>query len=156
MQIKKQLYNLGAKFILERPARVRGLKDFEEMFIHSGQELADKYALSDDTDDARRIISHVIGIERWGQRRLKVALGETFNDDEYNNYRPPRDATLESLQFAFNDTRAETVDLIRQMQDQAVDPDVKIEHNQYGPLTVRAWLQYLHTHSKFESERLKN
>lgn len=156
MKLKRRLWNLGAQFVLERPARVRGFKEFEDMFVHTGRELADQYATAQDTDDTRRIISHVIGIERWGQQRLKVAFGETFNAEEYTNYRPPREATLESLQFDFNDTRAATIDLIRRMQEQAVDPDVSIEHNQYGPLTVRGWLQYLYTHSKSESERLKN
>jgi hypothetical protein len=156
MDLKRQLYNLGAKFILERPARARGLKDYEEIFVHTGKKLADKYATADDTNNTRRVISHVIGIERWGQRRLKVAFGDAFNADEYNNYRPPREASLESLQFEFNDTRAETIDIIRRMQEQAVDLDVKIEHNQYGPLTIRAWLQYLHTHSKLKSDRLEN
>ena len=156
MQLKKQLYNMGAKLVLERPANSRGLKEFEEMFVQSGQALISKYAAAEDDDHTRRVISHVIGIERWGQRRLQVALGDPFVKDEYDIYRPPRDSTLESLQVAFDNTRATTIDLIRQMQEALVDLTMQIEHNHYGPLTVRGWLQYLHVHSTFESERLKD
>jgi hypothetical protein len=74
--------------------------------------------------------------------------------DEYDGYRPPREATWFALQDAFRTTRQETVALARQL-DQAVAAGVKAPHNQFGPLTIRSWLRYLDMHANLEAKKLK-
>lgn len=118
----------------------------------AGKRLAAQYARLPDGDFNRRVLNHVIGIERWGQRRLKVALGEPFVTEEYDGYRPPRETGWTDLQALFAETRAATVALARQLDDKA---DVKILHNGWGELTVRGWLNYLHVHASLESRKMK-
>jgi len=43
----------------------------------------------------------VIGIERWGQRRLRMLLGEPPVSDEYDSYRPGEDLSMPALRDAF-------------------------------------------------------
>ncbi len=94
------------------------------------------------------------GLERWGQSRLRVALGEPLLMDEYDVYRPPRAAGWAELQDAFHSTRQQTVALAGQL-DQAVTNGVKVPHNQFGLLTVRSWLRYLDIHANMEAKKLR-
>ncbi len=112
------------------------------------------YAATGDGEYNRRVLSHVIGIERWGQSRLKVLLGAPFKQEEYDGYRPTREMTWDALQAQFTETRAETVRLAREVGSKA-DNEQKVLHNMYGPLTARAWLNLLNTHANMESRKIK-
>jgi hypothetical protein len=119
-----------------------------------GRTLERTFAAAKDNESNRKLLSHVTGIERWGQSRLRVALGEPLLMDEYDGYRPPREAGWAELQDAFHDTRQQTVALARQLGP-AVEAGVHVPHNQFGPLTVRSWLRYLDIHANMEAKKLK-
>ena len=99
------------------------------------------------------VLAHVIGIERWGQRRLRVALGEGLALEEYDTYRPEQQK-WESLLSLFLSTRQDTVSLSKSLRMAGVDPTVKIVHNQFGRLSVLGWLSYLNLHASLEILRL--
>jgi hypothetical protein len=99
-------------------------------------------------------LSHVVGIERWGQRRLQVALGEPLLMDEYDNYRPARDLDWQGLQAEFQATRRETIALAQRLE-QAGAEATRVNHNSFGDLSVRGWLYYLGRHADLESRRIK-
>lgn len=109
-----------------------------------------------DTPDSRKVIRHIIGIERWGQGRLRVALGETaFVRDDHHAYKPPKDATLQELRETLGQVRSGTVALARALQASPPEVGVTVEHNGLGPLTPKGWLRYLHQHADLESRRLR-
>jgi hypothetical protein len=74
--------------------------------------------------------------------------------DEYDGYRPARAAGWAELQDVFHSTRQQTVALARQLGP-AVEADVHVPHNQFGPLTVRSWLRYLDIHANMEAKKLR-
>ena len=138
----------------ERLVRGQSLDQIADSMIASGQQLEVLFGATDDSDYNRRMISHIVGMERWGQRRLRAALGEPLVIDEYNGYRPPREATLPELQADFVATRPDTVALARDLGAAAVGA-VKLPHNQWGNLSVRGWLSYLDFHASSEAKKLK-
>lgn len=119
----------------------------------SGQQIQQRLHHLPDSDWNRRVLSHIISIERWSQRRLRVALGELFVHDEYDGYRPPRDATWDILKSAFFDVRRETVRLVGALE-RADAAEGRVPHNSYGDLTVRGWLRYVDVHASFESRKM--
>ncbi len=90
---------------------------------------------------------HVIGIERWAQRRLQIALGEPPVMDEYDAYRPDDLNDMQALKAAFADTRRDTVAIIQQLRAAGVPLDTTTPHNELGPLTIRGWVLYLTDHA---------
>jgi hypothetical protein len=140
--------------VFERGAG-KGLADFPAQFEAGGTKIMKRADDLDDSDLNRRVLNHIIGIERWGQRRLKVALGEPFLQDEYNGYRPARETSWEALKTAFAQTRAETVALARTLAAQPGLASKRIRHNDYGDLSVGGWLNYLRTHAELESRKLR-
>ena len=104
-----------------------------------------------DTPGNRDAIAHWVGIERWGQRRLRVALGEALLDDGHHPYRPDETDGVEALRRAFTETRAETLALARELRAAGVDPSTTVRHNDLGELTVTGWLAYLLQHPEQES-----
>ena len=97
-----------------------------------------------------RVLSHIIGIERWGQSRLHALLGGPLLQDEYNGYRPARDVDWDMLIEQFRATRAETVSIAQALETASIDHAQTVPHNDYGPLSARAWLRYLQTHASRE------
>lgn len=140
--------------VFERGAG-KALTNAPEQLEAVGQKIAARASAVPDSDLNRRVLNHIIGIERWGQRRLRVALGEPFIQDEYNSYRPAREATWDALKTQFKATRAETVALARSLAAQPVAQSKRIRHNDYGDLSVGAWLNYLRTHADLESRKLR-
>ncbi|MCJ7624103.1 MAG: hypothetical protein MUO76_11415 [Anaerolineaceae bacterium] len=98
----------------------------------------------------KRTALHIIGIERWGQRRLRVALGEPFELDEYDEYQPSEDLGWEELIDTFHNARRETAALAKAMGERG-DAHIYIRHNQFGDLSVRSWFRYLDMHANIES-----
>ncbi|MCX7792267.1 MAG: hypothetical protein N2378_16660 [Chloroflexaceae bacterium] len=140
---------------LERPARKRDYAYFAGRLEASGKELEARFAAAADSPENRRQLRHIVGLERWGQRRLRTALGEPPVQDEMDEYAPPRGQSLLDLRAAFTATRRETVVLVRQLEARGVPPDWIIPHNEFGPLTLRAWLRYLDLHASLEGKRIK-
>lgn len=144
----------AVNLFLERFSRNQSLDQFADSMVASGQDLELIFGATDDSELNRRLISHIVGIERWGSQRLRSALGEPLVIDEYDGYRPPRESPLPALQADFASTRSDTVALARQLGAARVEA-VRIPHNQFGDLSVRSWLGYLNLHASREAKKLK-
>jgi hypothetical protein len=142
--------------ILERQAKGRSPEDFARSLENSGTAVAERLDQVPDTPHNREVANHIVGIERWGSHRLRVALGEPLVLDSYRGYRLPEGSDLPTLRLAFADTRKQTVLLVWALH--AVDPvfQTKVRHNDAGDLSVGGWLAYLEGHAKRESGRLKS
>ncbi len=140
--------------LLERPAQRIGVDGLVERLDASRGPIA---ATAEAAEDAagRKQLRHVLAIERWGQNRLRVALGEiAFERDESRGYTPPEDEPLAQLVERFGAVRAETVALGRRVA--AADAGAtKVEHNSLGPISARAWLRYLQVHGELEMKRAR-
>lgn len=125
---------------------IEGLRQSAEKIYHKVQEATPN-------SHNHKVFSHIIGIERWGQSRLKVALGESLVMDEYNGYRPARDRAWDDLIDDFVKTRQETMAIAKQISRTNASP--LIPHNTYGDLSVEAWLFYLQIHADSELYKFK-
>lgn len=155
MTIFDSFRDIVVRLVLERTAARYSISEWADALAASGAKLKARMAASADTPANRRQIRHIIGLERWGQRRLRVALGEPFINDEMDGYQPPVDLNLAELIDVFLNTRDETVHLARQC---AADPRAEttlVRHNQLGPLSIRGWLRYLDMHAGLEVLRLR-
>lgn len=141
--------------IIERQAKGRSVHDFVGSLEHSGEEVAKRLGNAPDTPHNREVANHIVGIERWGQRRLRVALSEPPVMDSYRGYRLPEGTDLGALRSAFSNTRRGTVELARELGFTDPKPRTKVCHNDLGELSVGGWLAYLEGHAKRESTRLK-
>ncbi|MFT7585545.1 MAG: hypothetical protein ACI9EW_001973 [Cellvibrionaceae bacterium] len=101
------------------------------------------------TERNYRLLVHLIGIEKWGQRRLRVTLGDPVISDEHDAYCPPFGLSWNELQDIFNQTRLETLDLARFIEEAGVS-GTRIFHNEFGKITASHWLNYLRLHANLE------
>ena len=141
--------------LLERQAKNRSPEELTAALANSRGEVAERLRRAADTERNREVANHIVGIERWGQRRLRGALGEAPVQDSYHGYRLPETASLDELQQAFDTTRQDTLQLAQTLQTNDVDPTTQVRHNGLGALSVKAWLVYLDGHAKRESTRLR-
>lgn len=142
--------------VLERPAGRSSFTDLGQGLERAGMYLAQRAESANDTPENREVLQHIIGIERWGQTRIEVALRKKpFVKDEYHGYRPPEGTSLPQLRNLLSQTRSRTVDLARQLHHNPPDDDFVVEHNMLGPLTAKGWLRYLTQHADLESRRLR-
>ena len=153
MDLKQQAWQIVGQVALERPGKGKSYEGWAEALQVSGQKIQGKLAMIPPSYENRRVVRHMIGIERWGQSRLRVLLGHPLVIDEYNGYRPPRATPWDALRDEFAATRGETVDLARRLAWSPVTFDT-VPHNDVGPLTARGWLAYLDGHARRESRKL--
>ena len=151
MSIVQRLIGMGRRPMAEREARGKGFVQLASELQASGAVMDGRLASARDTAGNRDAIAHWVGIERWGQRRLRVALGEPFIEDGHRPYRPDEADGVEALRRAFADTRAETVALAHRLDEAGVDPATTVRHNDLGDLSIRGWLAYLIQHPEQES-----
>ncbi len=154
MAIADLLRTTVVNLLLERPGRKVALSDWAQKLTKSGAAI-DQRAAKTKTPSAGDTLRHITSIEHWGQRRLQVALGEPFVQDESDDYVPPVEPELAKARETFRVTRQTTIDLVHKLAAANVDPQLTIPHNQMGPLTVRGWLSYLNTHALLESQRIR-
>ncbi|MFO7546991.1 MAG: hypothetical protein R6W77_15980 [Trueperaceae bacterium] len=136
-------------------ARGRTIEDLAQRLEASREPVEAQVFGAADTPENREAINHLLGIERWGQSRLRVALGEPFERDSYRGYRLPDDTPLADLQAGFRDTRSGTIALARELQQAGVDPGHTVPHNDLGDLTLVEWLAYLDGHAARERFRIR-
>jgi len=141
--------------LLERQARGRSWTDLITSLEEAGAKLETRFEALADTPHNHELAQHIIGIERWGQRRLRVAQGEPFVLDGHGPYRPTA-STLSELRTAFADTRQKTVELAQELEATGVDPELRVRHNDFGELTLRGWLTYLDKHAQREAGLMKD
>ncbi len=97
---------------------------------------------------------HVIGIERWGAHRLRVPLGEPLVMDEYDGYAPNDQLSMVELAAEFQQTRAATIAVVRELQNKGIPLSQTVRHNEVGDLSVRGWIFYLENHMGRETTLL--
>ncbi len=119
----------------------------------TSRAILDRAGRAADTEHNRRVLSHIIGIERWGQRRLSVFLGEPLVMDEYDGYRPEQETSWPELKAQFESTRAQTLSLAQRLA--AAQAPQTVPHNQFGPLSAAGWLRYLNLHAAMESRKIR-
>jgi hypothetical protein len=141
--------------IIERPAAKKTLAAWGEQLDTKGEIFLQRLAKLPHRDNNREMLSHIIGIEKWGQSRLKVALGEPFKHETSDGYRPPKNHSWEMLKAEFKATRRSTVALAQKLDTSRVDHSLRIKHDQYGELSLAGWLRYLDMHANSEGKRLK-
>ncbi|MCA9918406.1 MAG: hypothetical protein KC445_10670 [Anaerolineales bacterium] len=146
---------LVASLFLERPGQKWTMSAWGEKLSANGDKIIQKLDKLSDKEQNRRVLSHIIGIELWGQSRMRVALGEPFKDEEYDSYRPSKNRSWEQLKTEFRMTRRKTVALAEELDNQQIAQSTKVKHNQYGELTLGAWLRYLDIHATMEGKGLK-
>jgi hypothetical protein len=149
------LMNWGARLILERPVRKLALPDLAAQLEETGKQIAGHVGQCIDSPANRHKLCHIIGIERWGQRRLRVALGEPFLPEEYKHYRPDEQRPWTELKAEWETTRRATLTIVNDLIQAKLPFTIKIPHNQLGPLSLNAWLRYLDVHASMESKRIK-
>lgn len=147
MGLKNRLFHVIADLLVERPVRNKTLAELREDLDNSGREAQQRLVAAADTQQNREVLRHVIGIERWGRRRLQVALGEPLVMDESDEYYPAEDAGWDQLRDIFRETRQKTVTIVKKLDKANVGRDVTIPHNQWGNLSVYGWLHYLNGHA---------
>lgn len=153
MGLVDALSRLAGSLYFERPARKLTVAEHIARLRRTGEKLAAILAAAPDTPAHREKLRHVIGIERWGQRRLRVFLGEPFVADGHQPYKPPADAGWDALRAELAAARAETVALAERLA--SPEPATKVAHNQFGDFSVRGWLRYLNGHAWVELRKMK-
>ncbi|PYE51945.1 DinB family protein [Deinococcus yavapaiensis] len=152
---KDDVKHLVVEQVLERPARDKRYAELADELEVAGERVLVRARRAKELERAKETMRHIIGIERWGQRRLEAALGEAFSRDEHHPYKPPADATWNDVLEDFTTTRQRTVSLARELSSNPPDPAWRVEHNGLGPLSARGWLRYLMTHAGLESRRMR-
>ncbi len=153
MTLKERLTGLIVSVVIERPARRLGYNKLVQNLSDSGEALHRDLERIEDTDKNRTRLRHIIAIERWGQRRLKVVLGQPFTKDENHSYKPGSNTPWLTLKEMYRETRAETLALAEALKPR--DTTQKIPHNQFGLVSVLGWLRYLENHARLEGKRLR-
>jgi hypothetical protein len=154
MTLQSKLKSWIAGFLIERPAKKLTLAQLAASLEASGLQMEQRMVESGDTPSNRERAYHIIGIERWGQRRLQVALGGELIMDRYHEYRPAPDLDWQELRATFRATRQDTIALVERIEKAGVDA-VLVPHNDFGDLSVRGWLRYLDYHASLEGKRIK-
>jgi hypothetical protein len=151
MRLLQRSIGLVRRPMAERHARGRDLGDLGTELEASGRALDARMADLADTPAHRAVLAHWVGIERWGQRRLRVALGEPLLDDGHHPYRPDEADGTAALRQAFAATRSATIGLALELREAGVDPATTVRHNDLGDLTIAGWLAYLLQHPEQEA-----
>ena len=144
-----------AWLFFERKTVGKNYTDYRQLFGESSsfiQELIDR---AEDNWKSRWELLHIIGMERWMQSRMKVALGAPYIQEEYDGYRPPEDMAWSDLKQTFIAVREASCDLCTEFDAKSVDARQKINHNQAGPMSVKAWMEYLLRHGDNHAKRMQ-
>ena len=155
MKPANKLMGWGAQLMIERPARKLTLQELIDQLGQSAKHMSEYLSSILDTPTNRRQLCHMVGIERWGQRRLRVALGEPYLSEEYDHYCPSNERSWDELKAEWAATRESTLALAKEITLAEIPPDFKIPHNQFGPLGIKGWLRYLDVHASSEGKRIK-
>ena len=147
--------HVASKLMIKRPAAKLSLGELATRLEESGKVLERRYGGALDTAANRDKLRHVVGIERWGLRRLDTFTGKEPITDESDAYLPSPGASWRDLKLAFANTRRSLVALARRLDREHLTDERRVAHNQQGDLTAREWLYYLRLHADFESRRIR-
>lgn len=153
MSLKQRLFRFAGQRFFERPAQKLTFQEHVDALRTSGEELRRVLAELPGSERQRQLLRHVIGIERWGQRRLQVFRGEPFVLDGHQPYKPAENASWEELRGEFASTREATLRVAEELNDCSASG--LVPHNDFGELSARGWLRYLNGHAEREMKRAK-
>lgn len=155
MGIKESLLQFGGGLFFEKPANKKSYGELVQNLETNGTAIGEKTNGLMDGEFVRETMIHIIGIERWAQKRLKVFLGDAFIDEEYDKYRPDAAISIEDLRKIFLAERNETVKLAREIDARRIPDETKVNHNMFQDFSAKAWLHYLAGHAAQEAKALK-
>ncbi len=144
-----------ANFILRNPAKRRTLSQQLAALTTADKQMQHRLAKAAANEGNKEVVRHIIGIERWGQRRLRTFLGDPPGNDEYDPYRPHTDLDWLALCAELHQTRQQTIALGQQIRERHIGDEVVVNHNNSGPMTAREWLYYLGYHGRLEMLRIR-
>jgi hypothetical protein len=154
MGLRNTFFRVAGQLAFERPARKRSLAEHGRDLSQSGAQLLERLVGVSPRPEDRQRMRHIIGIERWGQRRLQVFLGEPFVRDGHHPYKPDETLDWPALLEAFKDTRRHTIALIDDLAKPGAHAVDTVAHNDFGALSTRGWLRYLKGHAEQEARRI--
>lgn len=96
-------------YVVEHQAGGKTVDELIAKLAASGAAVAERMARAADTPGNRDVAAHIIGIERWGARRLRTALGDVALADEYDGYRPGMEQDMAAMAEAFAEAREQTI-----------------------------------------------
>ncbi len=138
----------------ERSGGKFSLQELSTQLEESTDVIAKRMRNAQDTEKNLELIKHIAGIEAWGTRRLRVFLGEPPLSDEYDGYRPDEE-TKEALIAAFLTIRENTLNTVREISENNSSESLKVEHNDFGAMTLKAWIAYIKGHAFIETRKMK-
>ncbi|TVR21064.1 MAG: hypothetical protein EA396_09025 [Anaerolineaceae bacterium] len=145
-----------ARFFFEKRYNENTYEQIISKLREDGATITERIQAADSANKRNHsLITHIIGIERWGQTRLREILGGEAGEAEYDSYRPPRNTKWAELSPLFEATRQETIALTEALAEANVGADRKVAHDTYGALSAAAWLRYLNIHARLESRKLR-
>ncbi len=154
MGLKDSLLKGFGKLYFERPGRKRSFDELAQELDRSSTQIVERLAgVSPRPVDHTRL-RHIIGIERWGQRRLRVFLGEPFVMDGHHPYKPAETLDWPVLLDVFKETRAQTLAMIDALSEPNPEGVALVAHNEFGGFSTKGWLHYLHGHAEGEAKRI--
>jgi hypothetical protein len=144
------------KLIIDRKSNGLTLPQLRENLQQETQAVLHHHTQAADTEKNKAQMRHIIGIERWGQSRLRTLLGEPLlTREEYDNYAPADSLSMAELGETFAETRERLLGLIGELENAGISPTKTIPHNQMGNMTLRSWLYYLNFHATNEARQIK-
>jgi hypothetical protein len=152
--IRSTMLHFVAGLVFERPVRTLSADQLRMRLSDGGNIVVAAMRAASDTSTHQRIATHIIGIECWGQARLRELLTRSHTSEEYDRYRPAA-TSLIHLAELMTSTRAETIAVFDQLCAAGIAPTQVAHHNMFGAMTVAGWLQYLHAHASLESRKLR-
>ncbi len=153
--MKKQILGIIINLFVEGPAKRKGLEGLMADLSKKQTSLTERFAKAEANEKHSQKLRHIIAIEKWGQNRLRVDLGQAYEEDSSKAYEPSEQESFEQLKSQFADTRAETLSIAKAFEEQGVDVSQEVNHNQMGPLSLLGWLRYLEVHASLEAKALK-
>lgn len=160
--LKRTIVPVAGKLFFARPANRKSFDQLRTNLEASSKNIKDRIAVLDDAIEDKQPdekitekLRHIIAIECWGQSRLMVFLGDSFKQDENYPYLPDEALSWTELKENFAETRAKTIEITRRLEAQSGIESEQVKHNDFGPFTAKAWLQYLVMHGNNEARSLK-
>ena len=118
-------------------------------------QVQQNHRMAIDNPRNRELMAHVIGMERWGQSRLRTLLDEPLVLEEYDGYRPADSLDMPALGETFESARQHTLALVEELQNAGIPLTKTALHNQMGKMSLAGWLFYLNMHATMESSKMK-
>ena len=134
------------RLFYEWAAKGRSYEDFLRKLQKNETTVHGRLVNARDSAWNRTRAVHVIGIERWGTRRLRVLLGEPLIMDEYDGYAPSAQLSMVELAQEFKQTRAATLAVVHELQNKGIAISQTVKHNEVGDLSAGGWIFYLENH----------